>query len=390
MGRAFAGGRLKVEDCRVGDLDAIVSVGTDPADYPQAAEVVEGVVVYSAPALAPTLADPARRVHLEDEVVHALHDGPGIVVFRGAMADRALVLAVTEAFDRIIDEEKSAGGPAGDHFGAPGANDRIWNALEKLAVRDPALFVRYYANDIIAMTSHAWLGPGYQVTSQVNRVNPGGAAQSMHRDYHLGFQSNAVAADFPAHAHRLSPVLTLQGAVAHSDMPVESGPTLFLPHSQKYLPGYLAWRLPEFEQYAAVHQVQLALDAGDIVFFNPAVHHAAGANRTPDIHRMANLLQVSSAFGRAMESVDRARISTAILQEVQQLWRAGDQQGAANVIAASAEGYAFPTNLDRDQPVDGLAPPTQADLLTAAVVEGWTADELAVRLLDRAERTRPN
>jgi ectoine hydroxylase-related dioxygenase (phytanoyl-CoA dioxygenase family) len=34
----------------------------------------------------------------------------------------------------------------------------------------------------------------------------------------------------------------LQGAVAHTDMPAETGPTTYLPHSQKYLPGYLARR----------------------------------------------------------------------------------------------------------------------------------------------------
>ena len=36
-------------------------------------------------------------------------------------------------------------------------------------------------------------------------------------------------AAYPAHLHRMSPVLTLQGAVAHCDMPVESGPTMLLP-----------------------------------------------------------------------------------------------------------------------------------------------------------------
>ncbi len=129
---------------------------------------------------------------------------------------------------------------------SPGANDRIWNALEKLCLRDPQLFARYYGNAAVALVSEAWLGPCYQVTSQINVVNPGGAAQSPHRDYHIGFQTAEVSARFPAHAHRLSPVLTLQGAVAHCDMPIESGPTLYLPFSQTYEPGYLAWRRPEF------------------------------------------------------------------------------------------------------------------------------------------------
>ncbi|MEI2775035.1 MAG: phytanoyl-CoA dioxygenase family protein [Tetrasphaera sp.] len=51
---------------------------------------------------------------------------------------------------------------------------------------------------------------------------------------------------------------------------------------------------------------------GDLVWFNPALMHAAGTNVSAGIQRMANLLQVSSAFGRAMESVDRERVVNAI------------------------------------------------------------------------------
>ncbi len=168
----------------------------------------------------------------------------------------------------------------------------------------------------------------------------------------------------PAHVHRLSPVLTLKGAVAHTDMPAETGPTLYLPHSHKYLPGYLAWRRPEFQEYFEAHHVQLPLHKGDAVFVNPAVFHAAGANRTADVRRMANLLQVSSAFGRAMEVVDRAAMSAAVSPALQAMADDGASPAAiGNVIAACAEGYPFPANLDLDQPIDGLAPPTQADIL---------------------------
>jgi ectoine hydroxylase-related dioxygenase (phytanoyl-CoA dioxygenase family) len=243
------------------------------------------------------------------------------------------------------------------------------------------VFADYYANDLIAAVCRAWLGPGYQVTSQVNVVNPGGGAQEVHRDYHLGFASADQAARFPAHVHRLSPVLTLQGAVAHTDMPVETGPTMYLPHSHEYLPGYLAWRRPEFREYFEAHRVQLPLSKGDAVFFNPAVFHAAGANRTADVRRMANLLQVSSAFGRAMEAVDRAAMSAAVSPALQAMANDGaSPEAIANVIAACAEGYPFPTNLDLDQPFDGLAPPTQADILGRAVVEGWSRQQLETEL----------
>ena len=381
---------LSASECRLDDLLAVLADGTDLDRYPHARDAVQGVLVYDTAAIAPVMGDPALRRELQSELVDALANGPGVVVFAGAYEDTDVVDAVTAAFNDIIAEQHADGGPAGDHFGTPGANDRIWNALEKLAIRAPDLFVRYYANDVLALASQAWLGPGYQITSQVNVVNPGGRAQAAHRDYHLGFQSNEVAAEFPAHVHALSPVLTLQGAVAHSDMPVESGPTLLLPHSQKYLPGYLAWRLPEFREHFEAHHVQLPLAKGDVIFFNPALFHAAGTNRTTDVRRMANLLQVSSAFGRAMESIDRAGVSAAIYDDLvkAQVTEGWDPRALDNVIAASAEGYAFPTNLDRDQPVDGLAPPTQAELVRQALAEGWDHALLVARLREQVERTR--
>jgi ectoine hydroxylase-related dioxygenase (phytanoyl-CoA dioxygenase family) len=225
------------------------------------------------------------------------------------------------------------------------------------------------------------------VTSQVNVVNPGGAAQEPHRDYHLGFMTPAQAGRYPAHVHRLSPALTLQGAVAHCDMPVETGPTMYLPYSQTYEPGYLVAGRPDFAAYFAEHHVQLPLRTGDAVFFNPALIHAAGTNRSAGARRMANLLQVSSAFGRAMEAVDRTAACAAVFGALRGL--RDDDAALRNVVAAVAEGYAFPTDLDRDPPVGGLAPPSQADLLLRAVREKWDRATL-VRELDAHDGRRRN
>ncbi|MEU9569069.1 phytanoyl-CoA dioxygenase family protein [Streptomyces massasporeus] len=371
---------LSEQDCDLDAFRALVEQATDPADYPHACAVERNVLVYDCGLLE------GDRV-VQAELVRALADGPGIVVFRGAFPDPRVVDRATDVFEALIAEQRASGAAAGDHFARPGANDRVWNALEKAALYDPEAFADYYANDILALVATAWLGPGYQVTSQLNVVNPGGAAQTVHRDYHLGFLSNEVAAAYPAQVHRLSPVLTLQGAVAHCDMPVESGPTMYLPHSQKYEPGYLAWRLPEFRAYFDAHQVQLPLAKGDAVFFNPALFHAAGTNRSAGIRRMANLLQVSSAFGRAMETVDREAVAGAVYPALLKRKAEGaDPAWLENVVAASAEGYPFPTNLDSDPPVDGLAPPSQADLMRRALREEWTPQALRAELRAGAER----
>ena len=261
--------------------------------------------------LADDVATAEGRRAVQAELAHALMDGPGIVVFTHAF-DPAVVDRASTVITSLIAEQKARGVQTGDHFAKPGSNDRLWSALEKLAVTDPETFVDYFANDVVNLVSVAWLGPNYQIVSDPNVVNPGGTAQTAHRDYHLGFMDLDLAAQFPAHVHRLSPVLTLQGAVAHVDMPVETGPTMYLPHSQKYEPGYMAIGLPEFQEYFEAHYVQLPLEKGDAVFFNPALLHGAGTNRTTDVKRMANLLQVSSAFGRALGTVDTERVAEAV------------------------------------------------------------------------------
>ncbi|MEV0601776.1 phytanoyl-CoA dioxygenase family protein [Streptomyces sp. NPDC050315] len=378
---------LSEDDCVLDEFDALVGERTDAHDYPAAEGVEQNVLMYDSERLRDLTGTSAGRRAVQAELARALLDGPGIVVLRGAFPDPAVVDRASAAFYALIEEERATGAARGDHFAKPGANDRVWNALDKMAVRAPEAFADYYANDMPALIAEAWLGPAYQVTSQINVVNPGGAAQQAHRDYHLGFLSQEQAAAYPAHVHRLSPVLTLQGAVAHCDMPVESGPTLYLPHSQKYEPGYLAWRRPEFIAYFDAHHIQLPLAKGDAVFFNPALFHAAGHNRSADIKRMANLLQISSAFGRAMETVDREAMANAVFPVL--LRRKAEGVGddwLRRVIAATAEGYPFPTNLDLDPPVDGPAPPSQADAVWQAVAEEWTPDRLRQELQAGAER----
>ncbi|MBY4629881.1 phytanoyl-CoA dioxygenase family protein [Rhizobium croatiense] len=375
---------LSEDACDLADFRRLAEKTTALADYPTASAVEKNILIYDSRKVMAAVAEDRRAVLAE--ICEAFGDGPGVIVFKHAYEDAGIIDRASAIFDQIIEEQHRTSTGGGDHFAKPGANDRIWNSLEKHCLADPTNFAEYYSNAIVALASEAWLGPSYQMTAQVNRVNPGGAAQSAHRDYHLGFQSSEVIEQFPAHVHRLSPVLTLQGAVAHCDMPLESGPTLFLPHSQSYVPGYLALKRQEFRDYFEANHVQLPLEKGDVVFFNPAVFHAAGTNRSADIKRVANLLQVSSAFGRAMETVNRERMSARLFPALKTLQGRLTPDEITNAVAACAEGYSFPTNLDRDPPLGGLAPKTQAQLMHEALKEGWSDEAFTAALAEQARK----
>lgn len=367
---------------------SIVNTPTDLAHYPHADHLVDGVVVFDAATL-PRAANPEARRTVMAEIAHALRFGPGVVVFEGGFPDHAVIDRASDFFSSVIEHQNRSGQALGDHFASPGTNDRIWNALEKFALHDPAGFIDYYANDVIAIVSSAWLGPGYQITSQINVVNPGGQAQVPHRDYHLGFQSSEVIEQYPSHVHELSPLLTLQAGIAHVDMPLETGPTMFLPHSQKFLPGYLTWHREDVREHFLARKAQLPMAKGDVVVFNPAILHGAGTNATIDVKRMANLLQVSSAFGRAMETVDREAIINAVYPSLaarQAEGMCGDD--VTNVLATISDGYSFPTNLDLDPPIGGLAPLSQAQITVQALDQNWPCEQLATELISYADRRK--
>lgn len=182
--------------------------------------------------------------------------------------------------------------------------------------------------------------------------------------------------------HLASQLLTLQGAVAHTDMPLASGPTRLLPFSQLLEDGFMKYRLDQFQQFFLDNYVALPLKKGDGLFFNPALYHAAGANQTLDFHRSANLLQVSSAFGKPMESIDS-------LPLVEQTWAAlsakvkfeGMSEGVTSFIQAVGEGYPFPTNLDQRPPAPGgMAPESEQDLLLRGLKADWDTSTVVKEL----------
>jgi ectoine hydroxylase-related dioxygenase (phytanoyl-CoA dioxygenase family) len=173
----------------------ISSDATFSTDYPLSDGNLSNIVIYSGDTLREMLGDRSlastddKFNELASEFTRVLDKGPGVLVIKDCFNDHTLLDGVTAAFDDIIKTE-SEGKVAGDHFSGAGNNSRIWNAQEKLAVAAPDLYVPYYNNKLLAAVSLAWLGPHYQMTSQVNSSHPGSAAQDPHCDYHLGFRSD--------------------------------------------------------------------------------------------------------------------------------------------------------------------------------------------------------
>ena len=334
-------------------------------DCPMADSIMSNIPIYDLSKLAYSNSETTDA--LQDEWHHILLSGPGVLVLRSLFPDREIIAHVNSIFSGIISSEHAStnGSSKGDHFAASGKNSRIWNSFQKHGMLDPESFIRYYSNPWLALICSAWLGPAYRITAQVNVVKPGGAAQLSHRDYHLGFQSAEQCALYPRAIHVASQLLTLQGGVAHCDMPLESGPTRFLPFSQMFEEGFIAYRSQYFQQHFEQEYVSLPLKMGDAVFFNPATFHAAGENKTKDLDRFANLLQVSSAFGKTMESIDSMKI-------VEKCWNGllakyeseGMTAEVKSFVHAIAEGYPFPLNLDQRTPAPGgMAPESEQAVL---------------------------
>ena len=362
------------------DLAKICSQKTLQEDYPFADSVSNNVVIYDANYLETFIGDSENELRLKTELHQVLEGGPGVFVIRNLYRHDAIDQS-NNIFEKIVESE---GNTSNDHF-ASGTNTRIWNAFQKVALEDPEAFISYYSNNLLKLVAESWCGPNSQMTAQVNIVRPGGEMQKPHRDYHLGFQENQIVELFPISAHRLSNYLTLQGWVAHTDMPLASGPTMVLPYSQQYELGYLAWRDNACTDFFNDNAVQNQMNKGDGIFFNPALLHGAGSNTTKDFHRIGNLLQISSPFGKTMERIDYLKIINRIypLLLEHSINKTLSEKLIENVLVCATDGYAFPTNLDNDKNSNSkLQGMTMFELTKQSLLDLVNLENFSLKLLE--------
>ncbi|KAK6439161.1 hypothetical protein LTR95_004633 [Oleoguttula sp. CCFEE 5521] len=363
---------------------ALVVQETLSSTYPLASTIERNIPIYDARSL--DLHDAKVVEAFQDEVFHILYHGPGVLAMKNFVHDLSIIDAANAAFTAIINREAEAKLSDPAYFGTTKydktPNAWISNSFSKLCLQDPETFMNYFSNALFPVICSAYLGPQYKITAQVNAVRPGGKPQHLHRDYHLGFPSREDVAKFPKQMHELSRLLTMQGAVAHADMPAESGPTRFLPYSQGFGEGYMATGREEFKQYFAENYVSLPLQKGDALFFSPGLFHGAGENVSQDVDRMAHLFQVSCAMGKTMESIDSHPLIEAtydLLTDMQ--GKDGRELQVDAFVQSVAEGYPFPSNPDKRKPVPGSkGPESEQQLLKRAISGKWEKARLMEEL----------
>jgi ectoine hydroxylase-related dioxygenase (phytanoyl-CoA dioxygenase family) len=365
------------------ELISICSQETIEANYPLSDSISNNVVIYDAKDFRSFVGNIEEEIKLKTEMHHVLESGPGVFVVRN-LYNEDVIDESNAIFEKIVKNESNS---SNDHFAA-GTNTRIWNSFQKVAMENQEAFINYYSNDLVKIIAESWCGPNSQMTAQVNIVRPGGEMQKPHRDYHLGFQENEVVEKFPISIHRLSNYLTLQGGVAHTDMPLESGPTVVLPYSQQYDLGYLTWRDTNFADFFNKYSVQNSMSKGDGIFFNPAIFHAAGANTTNNFHRIGNLLQISSAFGKTMEHIDYIKIIThiypSLLDHIKN--KTLSERLIENILICATDGYAFPTNLDSDKNSDSkLQGMSMFDLTKQSLLDSLSPEKFKLKLLEQQQ-----
>lgn len=358
--------------------------------YPLCSDISSSIPIYNCKNF--NLDNVGKVDRLQDELYHNLTSGPGVYVLKNFFTDLSIIDGANTAYDQIIAQELKKSGAKGDHFAPASANSRIWNSFSKHALQDPDSFTKYFSNAWFKVVCDSYLGPGYRITSQVNIVRPGGKAQMPHRDYHLGFQFDEDVVAWPKAVHQLSGLLTLQGAVAHTDMPADSGPTRLMPYSQTFGEGFRSYRRKEFIEYFEQNYVALPLEKGDAIFFSPALFHAAGENRTKDFSRSANLIQVSSAMGKTMETIDTYPLIESTYELLAAKYQAEGMSTEVDAfIRAVAEGYPFPTNLDCRPPAPGrMAPESEQDILRRVVSEGGDKARMMKELTEFRESSSAN
>ena len=126
-------GYFTEKDCNIDHFLTLISEKIDPSSLKFAENLEHNIPIYSNHSVVSSLANPLTRRQLMTEWASVISELSGALVVKGAISDLQMLEQVTELFNEIVIKEK-AENSGGDHFGEKGANDRVWNSLQKLCI----------------------------------------------------------------------------------------------------------------------------------------------------------------------------------------------------------------------------------------------------------------
>ena len=103
-------------------------------------EVDKNVPIYNISELQGVFLNNELKSELMAEWAWVLRESSGAIVLRNAYQDTSAIDEATGLFEGIIADAKLKSGGGADHFAAAGANDRIWNSIQKLCTGSPEKF----------------------------------------------------------------------------------------------------------------------------------------------------------------------------------------------------------------------------------------------------------
>lgn len=213
---------------------------------------------------------------------------------------------------------------------------------------------------------------------------------------------------YPIMSQMASQLQTLQGAVAHTDMPLECGPTRLAPFSHQFQKGYMALKNPEYISIVDKYMSQLPLKRGDAIIFNPACFHQPGINTTENA-REACLFQIANTWTVHMVLIDRKEMAKSVWPVMKRWAKQAEKPGQINgggkphktqhqldaLISATCEDTTYSVNWrvgkvskHKNEKTDVQATQTQVQAIHAALKEGWDDDKVYKTLDEIAARTR--
>ena len=122
---------IKNKDNNIENFKQSLSLQTKKSEVPLSKSIEKNIPIYEGKEVNERSLEEDYKIALLREWSNVFKEGSGIIVIKKGIANLKVISKATSVFTKLIETEKEKFNSGGDHFAKPGANDRVWNALEK-------------------------------------------------------------------------------------------------------------------------------------------------------------------------------------------------------------------------------------------------------------------